>query len=591
MAHWATGAGGYIPPPPGAVSGGQPDPAIHAAFPGAGGGGGAGTAWGTGGWPPATGGGSGHGTPWPTQAPPLYGPSASGSSWANTPAPAPASYPAWATPYSGQPPPSSAPAWANTPAQAPVRQGWGPAAGPAPAAGGNTWENDPWAVPTAPPPMTAPAASHGFSATAAPPPGPPGPVYPGMGMGGAPVTPGWGGQPLYQQQHPAYANPPRDPYAHYAAAQSHHPREQYEEEERDPEDEYYDYDAEERERQEARAAAAAHAAGWARGGHTPGPPPGHDPWAAALGAAGPSTPAGGAAWATPGWGGEEMRRTHSAGHSTGPGHRPRAHSFGGTSHSPHPHPAAWAAYAHSAAAAAAGQFSEEHLAKRPSTWRADFPGIGDASMNATATPSSFSLFRRKSLSSAGADEWHDPRKRVPCDLLKYSTTTRQGKLAYDMRVSPEQTPPGAMGFFPAHPGDMIQPAVLPPAPKMRLVLARSPWYVDVRPSNGQWVALFDVLAALHGQLASPIANTDYFNKALTRSERLRITEAFRERCERAGAVARATVGAADPEHDFAGAEIARGVKRVDYLLGECFFVGLVRRGGVWEAKCLREIAR
>ncbi|KAJ7061346.1 hypothetical protein C8F01DRAFT_987460 [Mycena amicta] len=104
---------------------------------------------------------------------------------------------------------------------------------------------------------------------------------------------------------------------------------------------------------------------------------------------------------------------------------------------------------------------------------------------------------------------------------------------------------------------------------MRLVLGRCPWYVDVKPAT-PFVTLFDVLSALHTQLATPIEAKDYFTKALTKAERARITKAFSERCDK---------------------EIARGVRRVDFLTGECFFVGLVRKGGVWEARCVREIAQ
>ncbi|KAF7313487.1 hypothetical protein HMN09_00504600 [Mycena chlorophos] len=551
--------GGYIPPPPEAITGGQPmggGGGLFGAFPGHG------AAAASGGWGPPAGAGAGP-APWGAQPGAAAGP----SGWANTPAQHP-SYPPW-TGY-GQPPPMQ---------QQPVQAGWGTGAHtPGHRSNPSTpWmghaqaqAHDPWGGAA----QQAPPHASGFSAMAAPP-------------SSAPVTAGWGGGVAAGATPYHAAQAGLHPHAQYAAhlaaqAQAHahggqRPRIPHPE---DPEEEFYDYEAEE----EAERAEA-----WANamGGHTPQHAQAQgqaaDPGWAAWGVTPPAaTPAQIPGAFSGGWGDDPytaaahaMRRTHSGGAKTPHPHqhRQRAHSYSAPAppqdflpqqhqHQHHQQQRApmapWAQHAQAQAHAAQYQYNEDHLAKRPITWRPDFPGIGEASINGPASSSSasggsggggFSLFRRKSASGTNADEWHDPRKRNPCPTFTipsasssaaamYGAHHHRYRIAYDLRVAPEHTPPGGMGaFLPREAGEMGQPAVHPPAARMRIVLARSPWYVDVKAgSAGGVVTLYDVLAALHVQLQAPIASNDYFTRALSKTTRGAITGAFKERCEKVGAM-------------------------------------------------------
>ncbi|KAF7312935.1 hypothetical protein MKEN_00978100 [Mycena kentingensis (nom. inval.)] len=551
---------------------------------------------------------------------------AGGGGWANTPAHA-----------HGQPPAAAAAAWANTPtpwgggggsagAPTPIHQGWGSmgagaGAGAATPYGQGQWPplTDPW---TTPAPSTS-AHAHGFSALAAPP--------MAAGMSSAPMA-GWGnfgGAPM-----PG----PSTPF-HHGRGGGGGVATPYDLE---PGEEFYDYEAEEAAERQADAAWAAHERRMS-GGHAPRRQEGwaNDPNAWTAGAAGGGAAAGWAAgaapaagwaaggapaagwaqggapaagWAAggapaawPGWADDpryDLRRSHSAGTPKHQPKRERAHSL--SAHSPHPSAAAWAHYAHHGHL----PYDETNLAKRPISWRSDYPGIGDASTRGGAVAGSSggggltSLFRRKSSVSGPAfttgteaGDWHDPKKRTLCSPLTYTPASAsvaghmRHHIAYDLRTAPESTPPGRMGaFIPRGPDEMMQPAMLPPGPRMRIVFARCPWYVDVKAqtSAAGYVTLYDVLSAMHAALDKQIESKDYFNKAVSKDGRDRLTRAFVERCERSAAMMIASMG---PERDWKQEEVNRGVKRIDFLGGECFFVGLVRAGGVWEAKCVREIAQ
>ncbi|KAJ7200350.1 hypothetical protein GGX14DRAFT_372244 [Mycena pura] len=112
---------------------------------------------------------------------------------------------------------------------------------------------------------------------------------------------------------------------------------------------------------------------------------------------------------------------------------------------------------------------------------------------------------------------------------------------------------------------------------MRLMHPRLPWYVDVKPGpKTPGVSIFDVLHALYEELDRPIAARDFWNVELNNSDRKSLTRAFKERCLRHG--------------QYAGEEMAKGVKRIDFLGAEFVFVGLSRRNGMWELRTMSEYA-
>ncbi|KAF8208095.1 hypothetical protein K438DRAFT_1574893, partial [Mycena galopus ATCC 62051] len=98
---------------------------------------------------------------------------------------------------------------------------------------------------------------------------------------------------------------------------------------------------------------------------------------------------------------------------------------------------------------------------------------------------------------------------------------------------------------------------------------RLPWYVDV--TNAQGVTLLDVLQTLFDELNQPIVARDFWNDEMRLQDRDRLMCAFKEQCSING-------------REYA-TEIAKGVKRVDFLGPDVIFVGLVRKkNGVWEIK-------
>ncbi|KAJ7752576.1 hypothetical protein B0H16DRAFT_787227 [Mycena metata] len=469
---------------------------------------------------------AGQATPW------AHGGGGAGPSWANTPIqPSP-----WQQQFQ-QP----TPAWAQP--QMP-RQGWGPAPqGGASPWGGHSGPSTPWDHWNEPPPQSAPA-SLGFSALAAPPlhessSGQPvtgtGWFGPGMGSG----MPGMHGQSrtdeswegaddeewadvraAWAHADPQHGRPP-------AWAQGQDPRAAWEEEQAwaaraqggDP-----------RAAWEEEQAWAARAQGQ---GGDPRAAWAHDPRAA---------------WAYEG--GAPLERTHSWGaqgfRSPGKKKKKRSNSLGGGLQR-----GAWGTPA---------TFDENHLSRRPEDWRDDYSPRGSS----TDIPFS-SLFRKK---SSAADWAGDTKKRALAKVLEYNAT--RPHISYDLRYAPEET--AYMGNFkPRSQAEMMQPAVSPIAPRMRLVHPRLPWYVDVEaPLTQPGVTLVDVIRTLFKELNRPIGGHDFWNEELGKHEREGLTFAFKRRCGKRG--------------EFAREEMLKGVKRVDFLGHECIFVGLVRRSGMWEIK-------
>ncbi|KAI0027236.1 hypothetical protein K488DRAFT_62149, partial [Vararia minispora EC-137] len=115
--------------------------------------------------------------------------------------------------------------------------------------------------------------------------------------------------------------------------------------------------------------------------------------------------------------------------------------------------------------------------------------------------------------------------------------------------------------------DLSSFATEPPVPLMRLYHPRLPWYIDVVASYPVGATLQDVFSALWRFLHARIQRSDFYNSAVTEEERAKIAGAFHARCgeDRAG--------------------VAQGVRRVDFLMRECMFLGLSKgRDGMWEMR-------
>jgi hypothetical protein len=141
---------------------------------------------------------------------------------------------------------------------------------------------------------------------------------------------------------------------------------------------------------------------------------------------------------------------------------------------------------------------------------------------------------------------------------------------YDMRLAPH----GAANAL--HFRDLRRPvtrydlqafATEPPMPLMRLYHARLPWYIDVVATDPVGATLQDVFDTLWRFLHARIHRSDFYNNDVGEDERSKIARSFRARC-----------GADE-------SEIARGVRRVDFLMRDCTFLGLAKgRDGMFEMK-------
>jgi len=115
--------------------------------------------------------------------------------------------------------------------------------------------------------------------------------------------------------------------------------------------------------------------------------------------------------------------------------------------------------------------------------------------------------------------------------------------------------------------DLARFVTEPPVQYMRLYHPRLPWYIDVTASDPVGATLQELFARIHKILSSPISASDFFNTDVTDQERGKITMAWRERCQ------------------YNKELMSQGVKRVDFLMKDCIFIGLAKgKEGMWEIK-------
>ncbi|KAL1756878.1 hypothetical protein FB107DRAFT_260616 [Schizophyllum commune] len=117
-----------------------------------------------------------------------------------------------------------------------------------------------------------------------------------------------------------------------------------------------------------------------------------------------------------------------------------------------------------------------------------------------------------------------------------------------------------------------RPATEPPLPRLTIICAHLPWRIHVDASNGRYVTVSDVLAALSHTLRTPVTEPE-FHQLLGHTDRRRAAAAYTERYRRAGT----------------SEEKRGGLRRVDFLMSRYHFVGLepVRgRGDAWTL-CVR----
>lgn len=113
-----------------------------------------------------------------------------------------------------------------------------------------------------------------------------------------------------------------------------------------------------------------------------------------------------------------------------------------------------------------------------------------------------------------------------------------------------------------------QLATSPPVQSLVIWHPKLPWRIKVQASNaGIGITLGDVFNGIHEQLRLPIGHHEYYTVELTSEDRDMLTSVFEERC------------AGDSR------EVVGGLRRVDFLGKDVYFVGLLKsKDGKWEMK-------
>jgi hypothetical protein len=150
-----------------------------------------------------------------------------------------------------------------------------------------------------------------------------------------------------------------------------------------------------------------------------------------------------------------------------------------------------------------------------------------------------------------------PRLRIN-PRISYNTRQRTS-VAYDLRFDP--TSGGSnLQFLSLNQEltaiNLFQWATSPPTNRLMLWHPKLPWYLKVRQTNATGITVQDVLFGIFEQLRRPITQHEYYTDEVTHRDRELYSLAFEDRC------------AGDID------EILKGIRRIDFLGREVFFVGL-----------------
>jgi hypothetical protein len=178
------------------------------------------------------------------------------------------------------------------------------------------------------------------------------------------------------------------------------------------------------------------------------------------------------------------------------------------------------------------------------------------------------LFRRRS-------SFIVPRLRIN-PRISYNTR-QQTSVVYDLRFDP--TSGGSnLQFLSLNPEltaiNLFQWATSPPTNRLMLWHPKLPWYLKVRQTNATGITVQDVLFGIFQQLRRPITQHEYYSEEVTHQDRELYSSAFEDRC------------AGDID------EILKGIRRIDFLGREVFFVGLKpSKDGMLEIKTTTHLRR
>jgi hypothetical protein len=165
----------------------------------------------------------------------------------------------------------------------------------------------------------------------------------------------------------------------------------------------------------------------------------------------------------------------------------------------------------------------------------------------------------------------DVAKSVAVRIHDVLALSRQPKIAFDVSYDPSTTILASLT-----PRVLAAAATTPPLPSLTILSTFLPWNINIRPASqkpGAFVTVADVLTGLYRGLRLPVTPVE-FDHIPTIADKERVNRAYEHRYERINR--NDTVGAYE--------ERRKGVKRVDFLMGNHRFLGLsatVKAPDVW----------
>jgi hypothetical protein len=147
-------------------------------------------------------------------------------------------------------------------------------------------------------------------------------------------------------------------------------------------------------------------------------------------------------------------------------------------------------------------------------------------------------------------------------LLRF---THSPVLNFDVTLSPSNISTYHQGLSASA---LSEPASKPPLPSLTVISPHLPWSINVAAPYGTFLTVFDVLDGIYRSLRANISSND-FRALRSQKDQDRVTVAFEQRCKRTR------------ERE---AERRKGVRRVDFLMGNRKFTGLTstnRGHDVW----------
>ncbi|KAJ7480093.1 hypothetical protein B0H11DRAFT_2026502 [Mycena galericulata] len=140
--------------------------------------------------------------------------------------------------------------------------------------------------------------------------------------------------------------------------------------------------------------------------------------------------------------------------------------------------------------------------------------------------------------------------------LQYSGQPPQ--LRFDVTLPPQNVKPSSSTMSP---NVLYENATAPPVASIVLVHPRLLWEITIRPSDGNYVRVCDVLAEIYKSLRQQATGSDY-DALPSRAAQTEVTAAFTRRWTRIPDPAAKTI------------EKSKGLKRVDFLGNTVTFAGI-----------------